>query len=311
MFAEDQKSRAGEAGPSEFEKLLSADLKAFKEGDIITGTVIEMTKDSVMIDVGYKSEGVVALREFRGEDGEVSIKVGDEVTVLLEKREDDHGYVRLSKSKADQYKVWDTLIEACENNTPVPGCITQRIKGGFYVDVNGVTAFLPGSQVDLKPVRNPDALIGQEFEFVVLKHNRRKNNVIISRRTILEKEREALREITLANLEEGALVEGLVKNITDYGAFLDLGGIDGLVHLTDLSWGKVSHPTQILNIGDTVTVKVLKYNKEDGKISLGLKQTKEDPWLSVGDKYEKGARVRGRVVNITDYGCFVELEQGL
>ncbi|MBE9529423.1 MAG: 30S ribosomal protein S1, partial [Proteobacteria bacterium] len=311
MFAEDEKARAGEAGPSEFEKLFSADLKAFKEGDIINGTVIEKTKDSVMIDIGYKSEGIVALREFRGEDGTITIDVGDEVTVLLEKREDDHGHIRLSKSKADQYKVWDTLIEACNNNEPVPGRITQRIKGGFYVDVNGVTAFLPGSQVDLKPVRNPDALIGQEFEFVVLKHNRRKNNVIISRRTILEKEREALREITLANLEEGALVEGLVKNITDYGAFLDLGGIDGLVHLTDLSWGKVSHPTQILNIGDTVTVKVLKYNKEDGKISLGLKQTKEDPWLSVGDKYEKGARVHGRVVNITDYGCFVELEQGL
>ncbi len=310
MFAEDEKARAGEMGPSEFEKLFSADLKAFKEGDIVNGTVIEMSKDSVMIDIGYKSEGVVPLREFRV-DGEITISVGDEVTVLLEKREDDHGYVRLSKSKADQYKVWDTLIEACDNSTPVLGRITQRIKGGFYVDVNGVTAFLPGSQVDLKPVRNPDALIGQEFEFVVLKHNRRKNNVIISRRTILEKERESMREVTLATLEEGALVEGLVKNITAYGAFLDLGGIDGLVHLTDLSWGKVSHPTQILNIGDTVTVKVLKYNKDDGKISLGLKQTKEDPWLAVGDKYEKGARVKGRVVNITDYGCFVELEQGL
>jgi small subunit ribosomal protein S1 len=311
MLGGDEKIYAEDMSNNEFEKYFDAEIKAFKEGDVIKGTVIEVTKDSVMIDVGYKSEGVVSIKEFLGDDGKPTIKVGDEVSVLLERREDENGYVRLSKIKADQFKIWDTLIEAYDKGTSLKGTITQRIKGGFYVDINGIISFLPGSQVDLKPVRNPDALIGEVFDFVVLKHNRRKNNVIVSRRAILEKEREGLRKITMEKLEEGAIVEGLVKNITDYGAFIDLGGIDGLVHLTDLSWGKVSHPSQVLGIGDTLKVKVLKFNKEDGKISLGLKQTKPDPWLTVAEKYPVGSKVSGRVVNITDYGAFVELEKGL
>jgi small subunit ribosomal protein S1 len=311
MFGGDDKFQADDMNQTDFEKLFDAKIKEFKEGDVIQGTIIEITPDYVMVDVGYKSEGLVSIREFLGKDGKPTVKVGDEVTILLEKREDENGYVRLSKIKADQMQVWDKLIEACEGKTPVQGKITQRIKGGFYVDLDGITAFLPGSQVDLKPVRNQDALIGEVFEFEVLKYNRRKNNVIVSRRSILERERESLRKETLENIEEGVVVEGIVKNITDYGAFIDLGGIDGLVHLTDLSWGKVSHPSQLLGIGDTVTVKVLKYNKEDGKISLGIKQTKPDPWMTVQEKYPIGSKIQGRVVNITDYGAFVELEEGL
>jgi small subunit ribosomal protein S1 len=252
MLGGNDKIYAENLDNSEFEKLFDAEIKTFKEGDVIKGTVIEVTKDSVMIDVGYKSEGVVSIKEFLGSDGKPAIKEGDEVSVLLERREDENGFVRLSKIKADQFKIWDTLIEAYDKGTTLKGTITQRIKGGFYVDINGIISFLPGSQVDLKPVRNPDALIGEVFDFVVLKHNRRKNNVIVSRRAILEKEREGLRKITMEKLEEGTIVEGLVKNITDYGAFIDLGGIDGLVHLTDLSWGKVSHPSQVLGIGDTL-----------------------------------------------------------
>jgi len=311
MIGSEGKSQAADVSKTDFEKLFEAEIKELQEGDIIKGTVVEVTKDSVMIDIGYKSEGHVSIKEFTDENGVVDVKVGDVVKVLLERRENEHGYIVLSKTKADQLKIWDAIIEAHDENKPVEGMITQRIKGGFYVDINGVIAFLPGSQVDLKPVRNPDKLIGQSFDFRVLKYNRRKNNVIVSRRSLLEEEREEMRKTTLENIEEGALVEGYVKNITDYGAFIDLGGIDGLVHLTDLSWGKVTHPTQILNIGDKIVVKILKYNKEDGKISLGLKQTKEDPWLTVAARYPVGARVKGSVVNITDYGAFVELEAGL
>jgi small subunit ribosomal protein S1 len=308
VLTEDQTE---EMSAADFEELFTAGIKSFKEGEVIKGTIIEISKDAVMIDVGYKSEGVVSAKEFLDPDGKLSIKEGDEVFVLLEKREDENGYVRLSKLKADQFKVWDALIEAYNKGEKLNGRVTQRIKGGFYVDINGIICFLPGSQVDLKPVRNPEAIIGESFDFIVLKHNRRKNNVIVSRRAILEKEREALRKITMEKIEEGSLVEGIVKNITDYGAFVDLGGIDGLVHLTDLSWGKVSHPSQVLSIGDTLTVKVLKFNREDSKISLGLKQAKPDPWLTVADKYPVGMKVTGRVVNITDYGAFIELEEGL
>lgn len=311
MFGGDDKFLTEEMNQTDFEKLFDAKIKEFKEGEVIKGTVIEVTQDFVMVDIGYKSEGIVPIKEFRDKEGKTSVSVGDEITVLLEKREDENGFVRLSKAKADQAKVWDRLIEACDNKQPMQGTITQRIKGGFYVDLDGITAFLPGSQVDLKPVRNQDALIGEVFDFEVLKYNRRKANVIVSRRAILERERESLRKETLENIEEGAVVDGVVKNITDYGAFIDLGGIDGLVHLTDLSWGKVSHPSQLLNIGDTVKVKVLKYNKDDGKISLGIKQTKPDPWITAKEKYSVGSKVSGRVVNITDYGAFVELEDGL
>lgn len=311
MIGREEKSHANDGSRSDFAELFESRMKELQEGDIIKGKIVQITQDSVMIDIGYKSEGQVPLREFLDKDGVPAVKVGDEVTVLIDRREDEYGNISLSKAKADQLKVWDRIVESCDSGLPLEGTITQRIKGGFYVDVSGITAFLPGSQVDLKPVRNPDKLIGQKFEFRVLKHNRRKNNVIVSRRVILEEEREVLRKQTLETIEEGAVVDGVVKNITDYGAFIDLGGIDGLVHLTDLSWGKVTHPSQVLKIGDEIKVMILKFNREDNKISLGLKQTMEDPWLKVAEKYPAGTRVKGAVVNITDYGAFVELEPGL
>lgn len=311
MIGREGKSHAADSSGMDFGELFEARLKEPQEGDIIKGKVVQITQDSVMIDIGYKSEGHVPLREFLDKDGNPTVKVGDEIAVLLERKEDEHGYIVLSKAKADQLKTWDVIIEAAEANKPIEGVITQRIKGGFYVDLKGVTAFLPGSQVDLKPVRNPEKLINKSFQFRVLKHNRRKSNVIVSRRAILEEQREELRKVTIENIAEGAVMEGTVKNITDYGAFVDLGGIDGLIHLTDLSWGKVTHPSQVLKIGDQVIVKILKYSKEDGKISLGLKQTKEDPWQTVAGKYPIGSKVKGRVVNITDYGAFVEVEEGL
>ncbi len=296
---------------SEFERMFDADIREFKEGDVVTGTVVDISGDAVVVDIGYKSEGVVSIKEFPLVDGKPDINVGDEIKVFIERREDENGFVVLSKTRADQLKLWDIIVDACENNKVVEGTITNRVKGGFYVNIGGLNAFLPGSQVDLKPVRNPEALIGQTFEFNILKYNRRKSNIIVSRRSILEKEREAARKITLEKLEEGAILEGVVKNITDYGAFVDLGGIDGLVHLTDMSWGKVSHPSQLLKIGDTIKVKVLRYDREENKISLGIKQTKPDPWQTVTEKYPVGSRVQGRVVNLTDYGAFVELEEGL
>lgn len=311
MIWKEEKNSAEDGTKSEFEKLFEARIKEPQEGDIVKGTVIQINHDYVVVDIGYKSEGQVSLREFLDREGQPTVQVGDEITVYIEKREGEDGMVVLSKAKADQMQVWEKLIEAHDSNQTVIGTITQRVKGGFYVDIDGIIAFLPGSQADLKPVRDPEKLIGESHEFKVLKYNRRKNNVIVSRRALLEKEREKLREETLATLEEGNIVEGIVKNITDYGAFIDLGGIDGLVHLTDMSWGKVSHPSQLLNIGDTVQVKVLKYSKEDGKISLGIKQTRPDPWKTVAEKYPVGSKTSGKVVNLTDYGAFVELEDGL
>src|SRR5574337_314636 len=311
MIGREEKSHASDAPKTDFEELFEARIKELQEGDIIKGKVVQLTQDSVMVDIGYKSEGQVPLKEFLDKDGNPTVKVGDEIAVLLERREDDQGYIVLSKAKADQVKIWDDIVASYETGKAVDGVVTQRIKGGVYVDIGGVTSFLPGSQVDLKPVRNPDKLIGQRFAFRVLKYNRRKNNVIVSRRALLEEEREELKKTTLETMQEGAVIEGVVKNITDYGAFIDLGGIDGLVHLTDMSWGKVTHPSQILKIGDRVTVKVLKYSKEDNKISLGIKQTKEDPWLTVKDRYPAGSKIPGSVVNLTDYGAFVEVEPGL
>ena len=311
MIGREDKPHAGDVSNSDFAELFEGRLKELQEGDIIKGKIVQITQDSVMIDIGYKSEGQVPLKEFLDKDGNPTVKVGDDVTVFIERREDEFGNISLSKGKADQFKIWDKVVESCDKGSSIEGTVSQRIKGGFYVDIEGITAFLPGSQVDLKPVRNPDKLIGQKFAFRVLKYNRRKNNVIVSRRVILEDEREVLRKQTLGTIEEGAVVDGIVKNVTDYGAFIDLGGIDGLVHLTDLSWGKVTHPSQVLKIGDSIKVMILKFNKEENKISLGLKQTMEDPWIKAVDKYPAGTRTTGTVVNITDYGAFVELEPGL
>lgn len=275
-------------------------------GDVVEGTVIQVNPDSVVVDVGYKSEGVIPLSEFSVDGQPVDINVDDKIDVLFERAENESGLIGLSKEKADRQKVWNSL----EEDAVVEGKIVSRIKGGLSVDI-GVNAFLPGSQVDLRPVRNLDKLIGETFEFKIIKLNKRRGNIVLSRRVLLENERESQRADTLKTLEEGQVVEGVVKNLTDYGAFIDLGGIDGLLHITDMSWGRVTHPSDILAVGDTINVKVLKFDREKERVSLGLKQTAPDPWLSVADKYPAGAKVSGKVVSLTDYGAFVELEEGV
>ena len=289
-----------------------AQADSLKEGDIVSGTVIKLNKDSVVVDIGYKSEGLIPMNEFAGTGGQVAVQVGDRVDVLVESKENDDGLVALSKEKADKLKVWDEISAACERDELIEGTITARVKGGLSVTIRGgVKAFLPGSQVDLRPIRNLDKLIGQTYQFKVIKFNKKRGNIVLSRRVLLEKERDELKARTLQNLEEGMVVTGVIKNITEYGAFVDLGGIDGLLHITDMSWGRVNHPSEVFNVGDEVTVKVLKYNAETERVSLGLKQTMEDPWNHAAESYPQGKRVRGKVVSITDYGAFVEMEQGI
>jgi small subunit ribosomal protein S1 len=311
MAAEDKSQSQMDITETDFEKLYEKSVRALQPGQVIQGTVVGITDATAIVDIGYKSEGHISLNELRDRDGNISVKVGDELSVLLVSLEDEHGNIILSKKRADQMKIWEAMERSYEQGEAVEGTIVQRVKGGFHVEINGITAFLPNSQVDLRPVRNPEKLLGSKLEFRVLKYSKPKNNVVISRRVILEEGREKLKEETLAKLEVGAIVEGVVKNITDYGAFIDLGGIDGLVHLTELSWGKVSHPSQILKAGDTIRVEILKFNREENKIFLGLKQTMPDPWQIVSEKYPIGSRVKGRVVNLTDYGAFVEIEGGL
>lgn len=289
-----------------FAELLDSSHKALKGGDVVKGTVVQVNPDSVVVDVGYKSEGIIPLSEFV-EDGEKPVlSVDDEFDVLFEGTDAETGLVRLSKRKADQQKVWNTL----EEDAVVEGRIVSRIKGGLSVDI-GVNAFLPGSQVDLRPVRNLEKLIGQSFDFKIIKLNKRRGNIVLSRRVLLEEQREQQRGKTLEILEEGKILEGVVKNLTDYGAFIDLGGIDGLLHITDMSWGRVNHPSDILAVGDKVNVKVLKYDREKERVSLGLKQISPDPWEAAADRYPVGAKVTGKVVSLTDYGAFVELEEGV
>src|SRR5881394_1491891 len=283
-----------------------------KEGDIVKGRVIHVGKDHVVVDIGYKSEGTIPLYEFTGADGTVGIKVGDEIDVFLESREDENGLCILSKEKADRLKVWDEISAACERDELIEGTISARVKGGLSVTIKGgVKAFLPGSQVDLRPIRNLDKLISQTFQFKVIKFNKKRGNIVLSRRVLLEKERDEMKARTLETLQEGMTVKGVIKNITEYGAFVDLGGIDGLLHITDMSWGRVNHPSEVFKVGDEVTVKVLKYNAETERVSLGMKQTQEDPWNHAEEAYPLGKRVKGKVMSITDYGAFVELEAGI
>jgi len=277
-----------------------------KRNDVVEGTIVQVNPDSVVVDVGYKSEGVIAIREFADENGEINVKVGDVYDVLFGGGESDSGLIVLSKEKADRQKIWNSL----EEDAVVEGRIISRIKGGLSVDI-GVNAFLPGSQVDLRPVRNLDKVIGQTFDFKIIKLNKRRGNIVLSRRVLLETERESQRSDTLKTLEENQVVEGIVKNLTDYGAFIDLGGIDGLLHITDMSWGRVKHPSDILSVGDKINVKVLKFDKEKERVSLGLKQIAPDPWLNVAEKYPIESKVTGKVVSLTDYGAFIELEEGV
>jgi small subunit ribosomal protein S1 len=311
MVDVDQK---GANGDDSFAALFEESLRQeeVKEGDIVRGTVIAVAKDYAIIDIGYKSEGQIPLDEFRQADGTINVKPGDEVDVLLEDRENDSGMCVLSKEKADRLKVWDEISAACERDELIEGTISQRVKGGLSVTIRGgVKAFLPGSQVDLRPVRNLDAFIGQSYKFKVIKFNKKRGNIVLSRRVLLEKERAALKESTLERLKEGQIVEGIVKNLTEYGAFIDLGGIDGLLHITDMSWGRVNHPSELFQVGDHMRVKVLKFNAETERVSLGLKQISEDPWTKAQETYVPGTVVRGKVVSLKDYGAFIELEEGI
>jgi small subunit ribosomal protein S1 len=313
-----QMSMSGSSTPLEgedsFAALFEESLKTedLKEGDIVKGKIIAINNEQIIVDIGYKSEGAITASEFLDAEGKLSVKVGDEVDVFLESREDEHGLCILSKEKADRLKVWDEISAACERDELIEGTISTRVKGGLSVTIRGgVKAFLPGSQVDLRPVRNLDAYIGKSHRFKVIKFNKKRGNIVLSRRVLLEKERAELKEQTLDKLKEGQIVEGIVKNLTEYGAFIDLGGIDGLLHITDMSWGRVTHPSELFQVGDHVRVKVLKFNSETERVSLGLKQMMEDPWTHAQEKYPPGTVVRGKVVSLKDYGAFIELEQGI
>lgn len=280
-----------------------------KVGEVAIGTVVDLAGDAVLIDVGDKAESYIQLSEFRHEDPDREIKVGDEFEVFIEKRKEEGGLL-LSREKAIAIKVWEQIAKIQEEDGTIEGRIESRVKGGMSVDI-GVPAFLPYSQIDLRPVKDLDALIGQTFEFKILKFNRKRNNVVVSRRAILEEQRSKLREQMRSTLEEGQTIRGAITNITDYGLFIDLGGMDGLCHITDLSWGRVSHPSKLYTVGEEIEVKILKYDKDSDRVSLGVKQLKSDPWERVPEEYAAGSRVRGKVVSITDYGVFVELEEGV
>jgi small subunit ribosomal protein S1 len=311
---ENQTTRTPDVETEDFATLFAqseAGAGLIEEGKVVSGTVIQLTKDYAVIDIGYKSEGQVAMSEFAPlPGGEPGVKVGDKVEVLVESRENDTGMVVLSKEKADKMRIWDEISAACERDELVEGVIVGRVKGGLSVDI-GVKAFLPGSQVDIRPVRNLDKLIGEKFKFKVIKFNKKRGNIVLSRRVLLEKEREELKKETLKNLKEGAILKGVVKNLTDYGAFIDLGGIDGLLHVTDMSWGRIGHPSEMFEVGAEVRVVVLKFDPASERVSLGLKQIQEDPWHRADEKYPVGTRVKGKVVSLTDYGAFIELEQGV
>jgi small subunit ribosomal protein S1 len=302
-----------EQGPDSFAALFEQfhANQDFKVGEIVDGRVLSMTKDHVVVDIGYKAEGQISISEFRNAEGEIDCKVGDTVEVYVDQADnDDDALVELSKDKAKKLRVWDQISIACERDELVKGTVIARVKGGLSVDI-GVKAFLPGSQVDIRPIRNLEKLLNREFDFKVIKFNKRRGNIVLSRRVLLERERASLKTRTLENLEEGTVLTGTVKNITDYGAFVDLGGIDGLLHITDMSWGRVNHPSEMVQVGDEITVKVLKFNAETERVSLGLKQISEDPWLQAESKYHVGDRATGKVVSLTDYGAFVELEEGI
>jgi small subunit ribosomal protein S1 len=279
------------------------------EEAVVTGTVVKITDKHVVVDIGLKSEGLIPLDQLLDHTGTVKVAVGDVIEVVVEREEKEGGYL-VSYEKALRHKVWDKLEEACNTKTPVKGMVVSRVKGGLTVDI-GIKAFLPGSQVEVRPVRNLDGYIGTEIEVRVIKLNKKRGNVVISRKEILEEEQNEKKAVTLATLEEGAIFTGVVKNLTDYGAFVDMGGLDGLLHITDMSWGRLTHPRDLVNVGDEIQVKVLKFDKEKQRVSLGFKQLSPDPWLDAVERYPVGAQVKGRVLSVTDYGSFVELEQGI
>ena len=281
-----------------------------REGDIIEGRVVAVGREHAIIDIGFKSEGMVRLSEFPMIEGKPQVREGDRIKVVVEsKEENESGLCVLSKEKADRMRIWDDIAEAHDNDATMDGIVLARVKGGLSVDI-GVKAFLPGSQVDLRPIRNLDKLIGERLQFKVIKYNKRRNNIVLSRRRVLEKEREEQKSATLSKLQEGAILDGVIKNITEYGAFVDLGGIDGLLHITDMSWGRLNHPSEMFKVADPVRVKVLKFDSASERVSLGLKQIQDDPWMEADKRYKVGTKVTGTVVSLTDYGAFIELEPG-
>jgi small subunit ribosomal protein S1 len=294
----------------EFEELFHDSLRQLQVGEIVKGVVAKINQDFVLVDVGYKSEGRIPVGEFMDESGVMTVKVGDEVKVFFERAENELGYIVLSRKKAESHVAWERISDAGGEGGIIEGKILAKVKGGLTVDV-GVQAFLPASQVDLRPGGNLDKYLGQTCTFRILKVNHKRGNIVLSRRALLEEERERAKGETLANLAEGQILSGIVKNLTDYGAFVDLGGLDGLLHITDMSWGRLGHPSEIIKVGDRLSVMVLKYDGVKGKISLGLKQTVPDPWLNVEEKYRIGDRVHGKVVSLTEYGAFIALEEGV
>jgi small subunit ribosomal protein S1 len=280
-------------------------------GTVITGTVVRVGKDYVVVSAGLKSESIIPIEQFADEKGKVDVTAGDEVKVALETVEDGFGTTRLSRERAKRFEAWASLESAYENKEIVRGVIQGRVKGGFTVEINKIRAFLPGSLVDVKPIRDPDSLEGKEFDFKVIKIDAKRNNIVVSRRSAMEAENSVERDALLENLHEGDEVKGVVKNLTDYGAFIDLGGVDGLLHITDMSWKRIKHPSEILSIGDEIKVKILKFDRDNARVSLGLKQLGDDPWSDISNRFPIGKRLSGHVTNITDYGCFVEIEEGI
>ena len=290
---------------------LGYDKSTIAEGEIVTGRVLKVTPSDVVIDVGYKSEGLLPVGEVTGYDGQVRVKRGDDLEVFIERLEDPSGYVILSREKAARMRVWDDIEAAFKSDQPITGRVVDRVKGGLSVDVGGVKAFLPGSLVDTKPIKNLDSLRGHDFKFKIVSFDKKRSNVVLSRRAIVEIEQAAQKQQTFGRLEEGKLTHGVVKNITDYGVFVDLGGVDGLLHITDISWGRVNHPSEYFNVGDEIEVVVLKFDPAAERVSLGYKQKSPDPWSDVAVRYPLGSKVHGKVVSLTDYGAFVELEEGV
>ena len=292
------------------EEMYEQSLRQIQEGELITGEIIKIDEEYVLVDVGYKSEGIIPIREFKDADGNLTAKAGDKVEVVLERKENDEGVVTLSMERAKKIKVWDQIRDIQNSDGTIQGKVIHRVKGGLSIDV-GLPAFLPGSQIDLQPIRDLDSLVGKVMDLKILKYNKKRNNIIVSRRALLEEERVKHKAETLSLIKEGSVLNGKVKNITDYGLFVDLGGIDGLLHITDMSWGRVSHPSTMYQRGDEITVKVISFDREKERVSLGIKQLKPDPWAEAGKKFAVGEKVTGRVVNITDYGAFIEIEEGV
>jgi small subunit ribosomal protein S1 len=311
MAEKQEPDKAPLAGGDDFETLFEESMRSVKPGGVVKGRVVGITSTHVMVDVGYKSEGQIPLQEFLDRQGKPQVKVGDEVDVFFDSSEGEGGGIVLSRQRAESMKIWEDIEKAFREGTGVEGVIVAKVRGGFNVALGGVPGFLPGSHVDIRPTRNLDKFVGQKDKFAVLKYNRARGNVVVSRRALLEKERDSLKKEILKVLEEGVILEGTVKNITSYGAFVDLGGIDGILHISDMSWGRIGHPSELVKVGDRIKVVVLKFDSERERISLGMKQIMPDPWNTVAESYTVGTRIKGKVVSLVDYGAFVELEKGV